>query len=116
MGTMLMAGDLGCFGCPVLLDFSNSGNGTCCNHDGEEVVAIDIGGKDNECDENNRKVAHKATSTAGGAGVASLHRTAVTAAAGEYVEGGCCCALRLKLSMFKWGNGWFLNFSYGRWP
>ncbi len=66
---MLVAGDLSCFCCPVLLDFSDSGNGACCNHDGEEVVAIDIGGKVKESDDNDCKVSPKATSTAGGAGV-----------------------------------------------
>ena len=60
---MLTAGDLGCFGCPVLLDFSNSGNSTCCNHDGEEVVAIDISGKVDSLtaissDENKKLPAH----------------------------------------------------------
>jgi hypothetical protein len=82
---MLAAGDLSFVGCPVLLDFSNSGNDTCHNHDGEEVVAIDIGGKVKESDDNDRGVSHEATSTTGGAGVRSLHRAAMTAAAAEYV-------------------------------
>ncbi len=105
-----MVGDLSCFGCPVLLDFSNSGNGACHNHDGEEVIAIDISGKVKESDENAREVTHKATSTTSGAGIALLHPVAMTAAAAEYVEGGCCCALRFKLSMLKWGNCRFLIF------
>jgi hypothetical protein len=85
---MLAAGDLSCFGCAVLLDFSDSGNNACHSHDGEEVVAIDIGGKVKESDDNDRGVSHKATSTTGGAGVRSLHCAAMTAAAAEYVEGG----------------------------
>ncbi len=56
MGLMLAVGDLGCFGCPMLLDFSSSGNGACCNHDGEEIVAIDISVNVEESDENDRKV------------------------------------------------------------
>jgi hypothetical protein len=101
---MLTAGDLGCFGCPVLLDFSNSGNGVCCSHDGEVIIAIDIGGKDKEGDENDHKVTHEATSTAGGAGVALLHRAAMITTAAEYIEGGCCCALQFELTVFKWGS------------
>jgi hypothetical protein len=107
---MLTVGDLGCFGCPVLLDFSNSGNGTCRNHDGEEVVAIDISGKVEESDKNNRKVTHKAASATRDAGVVLLHSAAMTAPAAEYVGGGCCCAFLFKLNMFKWGNCWFLIF------
>jgi hypothetical protein len=109
-GTMLAAGDLSCFGCPVLLYFSNSGNGACHNHDGEEVVAIDIGGEVKESDDNNHEVGHKATSPIGSAGMMLLHYAAMTAAVAEYIEGGCFCALRFKLSMFKLGNCQFLNY------
>ncbi len=110
VGTMLAAGDLSCFGCPVLLDISNSGNGACPNHDGEETIAIDIGGEVKESDYNNRKVSYKATSTTSGAGVRALHCAAMAATAEEYVEGGCCCAFQFKLSMFKWDNCRFLNY------
>ncbi len=42
MGTKMTIDDLGCFGCPMLLDFGSGVNAVCRNHDGEEVVAIDI--------------------------------------------------------------------------
>ncbi len=113
---MLTVGDLGCVDCPVLLDFSGSCNNACCNHDGQEVVAIDISGKVKESDENNTKVTHKAASTTIGAGMALLHHAVMTAAAAKYIEGGCCRALKFKLSMFKWGNCQFLNFSHRCWP
>jgi hypothetical protein len=86
---MLVASDFSCFGLPVLLDFSNSGNGACRNHDGEEVAAIDIGGEVEESDDNDRKVSHEATSITSGAGVMSLHHAAMTAAATDYLEGDC---------------------------
>jgi hypothetical protein len=89
---MLTVGDLGSFGCTMLLDFGNSGNGACHNHDGEEVIAIDGSGKIEESDEDDHKVTHKAMSAASGAGVALLHCAAMTATAAEYVRGGCCCA------------------------
>ncbi len=95
-GTMLTVGHLGCFGCPVLLDFGGSVNCTCCNHDGEEVVAIDISGKIEETDEDNCLVTHKATSTAGSDGVAPLHCAKIAAAVAEYMGGGCYCAFRFK--------------------
>jgi hypothetical protein len=83
---MLTVGDLGCFGCSVLLDFGNSGNGTCRNHDGEEVFAIDISGEIEESDEDDRKVTHKTMSAASDDGMVLLHHAAMTAAVAEFVE------------------------------
>jgi hypothetical protein len=79
---MLTVGDLGCFGCHVLLDFNGGINGPCCIHDGEEVVAIDISGKIEEDDKDDSKVTHKAMSAAGGYGVVSF----------SLCNGGCCCS------------------------
>ncbi len=62
MGTILAAGDLSFFGCPMTFDFINSGKGTCLNHDGEEVVANDIGGKVKESGNNDRGVFHETMS------------------------------------------------------
>jgi hypothetical protein len=91
-GTMLMVGDLGCFGCPMLLDFGGGVNGASRNHDGEEVIAIDISGEIEENDENDRLVTPEATSATSGDGMALLHCAMIAAAVAEYVKGGCCCA------------------------
>jgi hypothetical protein len=55
-------------------------------------------------------MSQEAASSAGGAGMMSLHRAVMTAAVAEYVEGSCCCALQFKSSMFKWGNCRFLKY------
>jgi hypothetical protein len=76
----------------MLLDFDSNVNSGCCNHDREEVVAIDMSGKIEESDEDDCKVTLEATSAAGGDGVALLHHATMAATAVEYVGGGCCCA------------------------
>ena len=72
----------------MLLDFSNSGDGPCCNHDGEEVIAIEISGEIEENDEDDRLVTPEATSATSGDGMALLHCAMIAAAVAEYVRGG----------------------------
>jgi hypothetical protein len=60
----------------------------CRNHDGEEVVAIDISGKIEENDEDDHLVTHEATSAASGDGMALLHCAMIAATVAEYVRGG----------------------------
>ncbi len=80
----LTCGDLGCFGCPVLLELGGCVDGACQNHDKDVVVAIDISGKKKE-------MPMEATHPTCSVSVVSLHPAMIATAAAEPVGGGCCC-------------------------